>query len=173
MRFEKVNIWKHFFLHLYYSDIRAPDDNIENMVDNEGVEQHDEIDDVSRLQAKLDDLGVMFYTYLGIIQRDAPPSERPPDEADERTNDQKLRDELREKTPGFAKSIVRTSVEIEKLIDDIQIKMKTHSGRERQLLDTADFQSKQAGKEMIQSVDNATKLLTSIRQAIAVHENEP
>lgn len=130
------------------------------------------VDNVSRLQAKLDDLGVMFYTYLGIIQRDAPPSERPPDEAEETENDRKARAELDEKTPQFAKSIVQTSVAIEKIINDIEVQMKMFTGKERDMLEAADFESRQAGDEMTEAADEASKLLASIRQVIAVRDNE-
>ncbi len=64
-----------------------------------------EIDSLSQLQRKLDDLGVMFYTYVGIIQRDAPPTARAPDESDEVQNDEAMRKELAEKSPEYAKDI--------------------------------------------------------------------
>lgn len=140
------------------------------MAEKEGDDN--KADNVSRLQAKLDDLGVMFYTYLGIIQRDAPPSERPPDEAEENGNDEKARAELNEKTPGFAKSIVQTSVEIEKIINDIEVQMKLFTAKERDMLEAADFESRQAGDEMTEAADDASKLLASIRQVIAVRDNE-
>lgn len=130
------------------------------------------MDDVSRLQGKLDDLGVMFYTYLGIIQRDAPPRERAPDEADETANDRKAREELRQKTPGFAKAIVQTSMEIEKVIDDVDGKLNEYNGKERQLLERADYDSKQTGEQMIQAIDSANKLLSNVRQVIAARETE-
>ena len=72
-------------------------------------------DSLSQLQRKIDDIGVMFYTYVGIIQRDAPPTERASDKADSLANNQKLRKELAEKTPEFAKDIgtyLKQSIEI-------------------------------------------------------------
>lgn len=141
------------------------------MAEKEG-DANNKADNVSRLQAKLDDLGVMFYAYLGMIQHDAPPSERPPDEAEEKGNDEKARAELSEKIPGFAKSIVQTSVEIEKIINDIEVQMKLFAGKERDILEAADFESRQAGDEMTEAADDANKLLASIRQVIAVRDNE-
>lgn len=129
-------------------------------------------DDLTRLQGKLDDLGVMFYTYLGIIQRDAPPTERPPDEADEVASDQKLREELMTKAPGYAESIVATSVAIENIINNIDAKMKMYRGKERELLDTANYESQKAGDAMNEAAEKANKLLTSLRQAISARENE-
>lgn len=139
---------------------------------NEKDDEQEKMDDLSRLQGKLDDLGVMFYTYLGIIQRDAPPSERAPDEADEVANDQKAREELTAKIPGFAKSVVQTSMEFEKIIDEVETKMKSHTGKEREMLDTANYESRQAGDEMTEAAESATKLLSSLRQAISARENE-
>lgn len=131
------------------------------------------IDDLSRLQSKLDNLGVMFYTYLGIIQRDAPPKSRPQEEADELVNDAKKRETLKKETPGFAKQIVQASCEIESLISEIDAKVKAHSGKERDLLNNANFESVQAGEEMTEAVDDANKLLSSMRDAISTRESEP
>lgn len=60
---------------------------------------------MTKLQRKIDDIGVMFYTYVGIIQRDAPPAARPPDEADEIPNDAAMVKKLTENTPEYAKDI--------------------------------------------------------------------
>lgn len=130
------------------------------------------VDDLSRLQSKLDDLGVMFYTYLGILQRDAPPIQRPPEEADEIPNDDKMRNELREKVPTFARDIINTSREIEMIIADVDKNVRAHAGNERHLLDSANFQSMQAGEEMSDAIDEASKLLTGIRDIIAAREDE-
>lgn len=129
-------------------------------------------DDLTRLQGKLDDLGVMFYTYLGIIQRDAPPTERAPDEADEEAGDEQMREELMTKAPGFAESIVSTSMEIENIIDSIDSRMKMYRGKERELLDTANYESRKAGEDMNEAAEKANKLLASLRQAISARENE-
>lgn len=73
------------------------------MDDPQSSEQ--DVDSLSQLQRKLDDLGVMFYTYVGIMQRDAPPAARPPDENDEIQSDEIMRKELSEKAPEYAKDI--------------------------------------------------------------------
>lgn len=131
------------------------------------------MDDLSRLQKRMENLGVMFYTYLGIIQRDAPPVSRPPDEADETANDEAMRKELAEKTPSFARDIVQCSRDIDALINEIEGKMEDLDGKEREILDTANFESVQAGEEMTEAVDDAQKLLTSVRHIIAAREAEP
>lgn len=114
----------------------------------------------------------MFYTYLGIIQRDAPPVARPPDEADEVANDVVVRKELAEKTPGFAKDIVQCSRDIDGLIDEIEQNMTTIEGKERELLDAANFESVQAGEEMNEAMDDAQKLLSSVREIMVARETE-
>lgn len=63
------------------------------------------MDDLSHLQKKLDEIGVMFYTCVGVMQRDAPPAARAPDEADETANDNAMREELAQKAPDFATQI--------------------------------------------------------------------
>lgn len=141
------------------------------MCDNGGDESEGpKVDDLSRLQTKLDDLGVMFYTYLGILQRDAPPTQRPTEEADQVANDEQMRKELRDKVPIFARDIVNTSREIESIISDVDKNIHAKAGNERQLLDSANFQSSQAGEELSETVDDASKLLAGIRDVIAARE---
>lgn len=131
------------------------------------------LDDLSRLQKHLEHLGVKFYSCIGVLQRDAPPVSRSPEEAEEATNDEDLRKKLASKTPEFARDIVQTSREIDNLISEIEAKMAALQGKERTLLDTANFESVQAGEEMTEAVDDAQKLLASVRQIIAARETEP
>ena len=132
-----------------------------------------ETDDLSQLQKRLDDLGTMFYAYLGILQRDAPPIERTPDEKDEVTRDVTTRTELNNKASEYAKDIIRCHRDITSIITEIDNKVKIHAGRERNLLDTANFESIQAGEEMTEAVDKAQELLTSVRHIISARESEP
>ncbi|PXF50000.1 hypothetical protein BWQ96_00160 [Gracilariopsis chorda] len=131
-----------------------------------------QMDDLSRLQKRVEDMGVMFYTYLGILQRDAPPTARAPDEKEEMANDEASRKQLANKIPEFAKDIIQCGREIDSLIDHIDGKMKQQEGRERTLLETANFESMQAGDEMEEAVDDAQKLLSSVRDLITARERE-
>lgn len=132
------------------------------------------VDNVTQLQSKIDDLSVMFFTYLGIIQRDAPPTGRHPDEKDEELeSDQAMRKQLAEKMPARARDIVCTSREIDALLVEIEAKSKAYVGKEHALLDNANFESAQAGDEMTEAVDDASKLLTSVREIISARETDP
>ncbi|KAI0558030.1 hypothetical protein FGB62_242g08 [Gracilaria domingensis] len=64
------------------------------------------------------------------------------------------------------------SRDVDALIDVIEGKMKQQEGQERSLLDTANFESNQAGGELVDAMDDAQKLLTSVRNLIAVRERE-
>lgn len=75
------------------------------MADSPAPNSEPDVDSLTQLQRKIDDIGVMFYTYVGIMQRDAPPVTRPPEEADEVANDEQMRKELAEKAPEYAKDI--------------------------------------------------------------------
>ncbi|KAI0560397.1 Mediator complex subunit Med21 [Gracilaria domingensis] len=130
------------------------------------------MDDLSRLQKKLEELGVKFYECLGVLQRDAPPTSRAPDEKEEVANDEAARKRLASQIPEFATDIVKCSRDVDALIDVIEGKMKQQEGQERSLLDTANFESNQAGEEMVDAVDDAQKLLTSVRNLIAARERE-
>jgi len=136
------------------------------------AEESFEMDDLSRLQKKLDDLGVMFYTYIGILQRDAPPIARAPDETSDLPSDNTKREELAKKAPEYARYIVQCSREIDEEIAEIDGKMKEQDGKERNLLDNANFESMQAGEEMTEAVDDAQKLLSSVRDIITAREGE-
>lgn len=135
-------------------------------------QQQQQPDDLSRLQSKLEGLGVLFYECVGVIQRDAPPTSRSPDEADQIAADNKARALLASKTPQFAQDIVRANREIDALLAEMQSKAAVNNGNERQLLDTANFESVQAGDDMTEAVDDASKLLTSVRNLIAARESE-
>lgn len=143
------------------------------MTEKTATNENSGLDDLSRLQKHLEHLGNKFYSCIGVLQRDAPPVSRPPEEADEVTNDENMRKQLASKTPEFARDIVRTSREIDSIITEIEAKMAALQGKERTLLDTANFESVQAGEEMTEAVDDAQKLLTSVRQIIAARETEP
>lgn len=131
------------------------------------------LDDLSRLQKYLENLGVKFYSCIGVLQQDAPPVTRSPEEAEEVTSDDNMRKQLATKTPEFARDIVQTSRKIDNVITEIEAKMAALQGKERTLLDTANFESVQAGEEMTEAVDNAQKLLANVRQIIAAREIEP
>lgn len=64
-----------------------------------------EEDALTRLQKKMDELGVMFYTYVGIMQRDAPPISRGPNDVKETVADEAKRKELAARAPEYAKDI--------------------------------------------------------------------
>lgn len=137
------------------------------------TDQPAQTDHLSILQKKLDDLSVMFYSYIGILQRDAPPHERPPEQKDDIANDATARKQLMDNIPKYASDIVGCTKEINTIINQIDTKMRDQAGRERTLLDTANFESRQAGEEMSEAVDDAHKLLTSVRDLISAREKEP
>lgn len=142
------------------------------MTKKEGKDDVGGMDDLSRLQKGLDELGVKFYTYIGILQRDAPPITRPPEEADDMPADEVARKELLAKTPDFARDIVKSSRDLDALITGMEDKMKAFEGKEITLLDSANFDSRQAGEEMSEAVDDAQKLLSSVRDIIAARDTE-
>lgn len=131
-----------------------------------------QLDDLSRLQKRIEDLGGMFYTYLGILQRDAPPMDRAPEEIEEKPNDDAARKTLAEKTPEYARDIINCSRDIDRLIRQVDGKMKLQEGKERVLLENADHESRQAGEEMTEAVDDAQRMLSSVRDLISAREVE-
>jgi hypothetical protein len=134
--------------------------------DNVAPEQ----DPLTETQKRLDDLCVMFYTYLGIIQRDAPPSSRAPDEIDEIPGDEASREELGQKIPEFALDILRTSGDIDAAANRIADEYEVDAGEERRILAAADEDSACAGVELSAAGKNLTQLLCRVREAI--HETE-
>lgn len=130
------------------------------------------MDDLSRLQKALDELSVQLYTCIGIIQRDAPPIARPPEEADEAAADEVERQKLLAKVPQFARDVVARSRAVDAVITDVEARMKEFEGKERTQLDTANFESRQVGEEMTEAADDAQKLLASVRDIIAARETE-
>lgn len=132
-----------------------------------------QMDHLSQLQKRLNELGEMLYSHIGVIQRDAPPLERPPDEAEEIPNDSAARKQLESAIPEYAREIIQCSRDIDKIIDEIDTNINIHAGKERPLLDTANFESMQAGDELNDAVDDAQKLLTSVRDLISAREVDP
>ncbi|CAN8076071.1 unnamed protein product [Agarophyton chilense] len=130
------------------------------------------MDDLSRLQKKIEELGVKFYEYIGVLQRDAPPISRAPDEKEELVNDEAARNRLASQIPEFASDIVKCSRDIDALVNAIDSKMKQQEGQKRPLLETANYESNQAGEEMVEAVDDAQKLLTSVQNLITARERE-
>lgn len=142
------------------------------MADSPAAEDAPDADSLSLLQRKLDDLGVMFYTYVGIIQRDAPPEARAPDEADELPNDEAMRKELAEKAPEYAKDVVRTSAEIDALIATVEADLALAGGDEREALRMADAESVRMGNGLAEGAEGAQRLLADIRGVIALRDGD-
>lgn len=142
------------------------------MADSPAAEAEPDTDSLTQLQRKLDDLGVMFYTYVGIMQRDAPPEARAPDEADEVANDDAMRKELAEKAPEYAKDVVRTSKEIDELIAKVESDLALAGGDEKAALVTADAESVAAGEGLDEAAAAAAKLLADVRGVIAMRDQD-
>ncbi|KAI0558899.1 hypothetical protein FGB62_181g020 [Gracilaria domingensis] len=89
--------------------------------------------------------------------RDAPPTSCAPDEKEEVANDEAARKRLASQIPEFATDILKCSRDVDALIDVIEGKIKQQKGQEISLFDTANFESNQAGKEMVEAVYDAQK----------------
>jgi hypothetical protein len=139
---------------------------------NETDDVASELDALTETQKRLDDLCVMFYTYIGIIQRDAPPSSRAPDETDEIPGDEASREELRQKIPEFAADILRTSGDIDAAAKRIADEYEADAGDERRILAAADEDSASAGVELSTAGKNLTQLLFRVRDAIYETEQD-
>jgi hypothetical protein len=131
-----------------------------------------ELDALTEAQKRLDDLSVMFYTYIGILQRDAPPSSRAPDEMDELPADKAVRAELRTKIPEYVSDIVRTSREINTSAQRIADEYEADAGEERSVLAEADADSMSAGTELSTAGKDLTRLLHRVRGAIYETEHD-
>lgn len=128
-----------------------------------------QMDHLSHLQNKLEDLSVMFYTYIGIIQREAAPINAPQNP----TSPEDPAQQLAINVPQYARDIITCNRDLAKIIDDIDAKMTAQAGQERNLLNGANFESIQAGGDMSEAVDDAHKLLSSVRDLISAREQEP
>lgn len=138
---------------------------------DEGVPANE--DSLSLLQRKLDDIGQMFYTYIGILQRDAPPVARGPDEADEASADKKARAELEAKVPEYAMDIVQTSKDIDAAIDAIEVELREVAiSGERAALERADTDSRAAGNQLETAATEAKNLLADVRGVIAMRDQD-
>lgn len=62
-------------------------------------------DPLTQMQKKMDELNVMFYTYAGIMQRDAPPIARSPEESRQIEVDEIKRKQLIARAPEYAQDI--------------------------------------------------------------------
>lgn len=142
------------------------------MTDKPTTAETSNVDDLSRLQKCLEELSDQFFSAIGVLQRDAPPLSRGNGQKDMAAKDEETRQQLAEKAPTFAKRIVSVSRQIDGLINTIETKMEALQGKERTLLDTANFESVQAGDEMTEAVDDAQKLLAGIRNIITARETE-
>jgi hypothetical protein len=107
----------------------------------------------------------MFYTYLGIIQRDAPPSSRAPDEIDEIPGDEASREELRQKIPEFVLDILRTSGDVDVTANCIADESEVDAGEEHRILAAAGEDSACAGVELSTAGKSLTQLLCRVRDA--------
>jgi hypothetical protein len=167
------------------TEMPARADDGEKDLDGDGDEDRTEtvaVDAVTCAQRRLDELAEMLYTYVGVIQRDAPPSARAPDEVEEVPADDALRNELLAKMPEYARDIVRASSDVNRAIDRIAEEVEAeivdedvareaansceNSSRQRALLLKADEESIAAGIGLRNEANRADKLLSQIRDAI-------
>lgn len=126
-----------------------------------------ENDTLTEVQRKLDDIGIMFYTYVGILQRDAPPSARAPDEADEIKNDSLARAEIAEKVPDYARDIITTHQELNLLIDKLVVPTPEI---EKSDLERANAESLAAAVDLDAASKEAATLLADIRHVVALRD---
>lgn len=130
------------------------------------------LDAITDAQRRLDDMAVMFYTYTGIIQRDAPPTARVPDELDELPADEAARSELLSKIPDYANDILRASKDMSAAIDRISRELETDHDKRRAALASSDDKSVQAGVQLKDAASAVETLLAELRQAVAHTETE-
>ncbi len=126
-------------------------------------------DTLTEVQRKLDDIGIMFYTYVGILQRDAPPAARAPDEAEEAGNDAATRAELASKVPDYARDIINTHQELNALIDKLDVPTPDV---ERAELQRANAESLAAAVDLDAASKEAAALLADIRNVVALRDGD-
>lgn len=130
-------------------------------------------DSLSQLQRKLDDIGQMFYTYVGIVQRDAPPSGRGADDGGDQSGDAAQRAELFSKIPDYARDIVQTSKDIDATIDAIEAEMRElPPTAEKPAIERADADSLAAAKQLEEAAVDANRLLADVRDVIAMRDQD-
>lgn len=119
-------------------------------------------DNLTKLQVKLNELGEMFYTYLGILQRDAPPRG---------ANKNENAELLARNIPEYAQDIVATSREIDSVIDAVEKDFSAVHDLDTHIRE-ANLVSKKAGEELITAKNNTNNLLADVRLVTAMRDDD-
>jgi len=121
-------------------------------------------DNLTNLQVKLNELGEMFYTYLGIVQRDAPP----------RSSSSAKKPEVAASIasiPEYAQDIVATSREIDTIIDAVEKDFSATNTLDGEIR-AANSESKKAGEELVMAKNVANNLLAEVRLVTAMRDDD-
>lgn len=124
-------------------------------------------DNLTKLQVKLNELGEMFYTYLGILQRDAPPrGVKGKGNTNTNTNT-----DLLAQIPEYAQDIVATSREIDSIIDTVEKDFSNVTTLDADIR-AANIVSKKAGEELLIEKNQANALLAEVRLVTAMRDDD-
>lgn len=135
-----------------------------------GVGQAADDDSLTNLQVKLNELGEMFYTYLGILQRDAPPRNANTS-AQSKGSNNPSNAELLASIPEFAQDIVATSREIDAVIDTVEKDFSTVTTLDADIR-AANAVSKKAGEVLLAEKNHANSLLADVRLVTAMRDDD-
>lgn len=127
-------------------------------------------DAVTAAQRRLDELAVLMYTYVGVVQRDAPPASRAPDETEEEATDAAARLALSARAPEYARDILRASRAVGEALERIDEEVGSTDGGVREGLIKADEEGREVGESMKAEAEKARSLLESVRKTIAATE---
>lgn len=134
------------------------------------------VDAVTFAQRRLDELAVLMYTYVGVVQRDAPPAARAPDEADVAREDAAAREMLCQRAPEYAADLVRASTAVGEAVGRVEKEVLAGGGADeaavRERLVRADERCAVVGNEMKAEAARVEVLLGRVREAIAVTEED-
>lgn len=127
-------------------------------------------DAVTAAQRALDDLAVLMFTYVGVVQRDAPPASRAPDDQEEVAGDEAARSELAARAPEYAAEVLRGGEAVRRAVE--RVALEVEGGREREEMLRAEKESVCAGEGMAEEVGKVESLLERVREVICKTEQD-
>jgi hypothetical protein len=130
------------------------------------------IDAVTATQRRLDELAVLMYTYVGVVQRDAPPASRAPEDAEEAAADDAARAALAVRAPEYARDIVRASQAVADAIARVEAEIGDDVDVVRAELAEADRVCVAVGEELKREAGEVDVMLQRVREAISVTEQD-
>lgn len=132
----------------------------------------DTTDAVTAAQRALDALAVSMYTYVGVVQRDAPPASRAPDDQEETPADESARRDLAARAPEYVAEILQASDAVAQSIERVREEVEGDGEQQRKALLEAENASVEAGKKLKHESRAVESLLERVRHAICLTEQE-